>query len=90
MFGKQPPITKMPPAEMYNRLMMTVQKVLSVFTSREQPLILFLDDLQWADAASIQLIQDIGLGTNSKLPLVYRFIPGSRRRGLASAPCHDR
>ncbi|WP_258313463.1 AAA family ATPase [Paenibacillus sp. tmac-D7] len=75
VFGKQPPITKMPPAEMYNRLMMTVQKVLSVFTSREQPLILFLDDLQWADAASIQLIQDIGLGTNRN----YRLFIGSFR-----------
>lgn len=82
VLGKQPPILELPPAEMYNRLMMTLQKVLSVFTSKDQPLIVFLDDLQWADSASIQLIQDIALSTNRK----YRLFIGSFRDREVTGP----
>ncbi|MCZ8515916.1 AAA family ATPase [Paenibacillus filicis] len=59
ILGKQPPLAKLPPAEMHNRFILTLEKYLSVFISKERPMIMFLDDLQWADPGSIQLIQDM-------------------------------
>ncbi|MEK8128541.1 AAA family ATPase [Paenibacillus filicis] len=66
VLGSQQALPKLPPAEMYNRLVLTLQNYLSVFSSKDQPLVVFLDDLQWADAASIQLLQDMTIGTNAR------------------------
>ncbi|MCT7982647.1 AAA family ATPase [Laspinema sp. A4] len=59
IIGKQPPVPVLPPAESQNRLSVVFQKFLSVFTTQEHPLVLFLDDLHWADAASMTLLQAI-------------------------------
>ncbi|CAG7629508.1 ATP-binding protein [Paenibacillus allorhizosphaerae] len=59
ILGKQPPLAKLPPTEMYNRFLMTLHQYLSVFSTKDHPLVYFLDDLQWADPASIQLITDL-------------------------------
>jgi predicted ATPase len=34
-----------------------LQKFIKVFTTKEHPLVIFLDDLQWADSASLKLMQ---------------------------------
>ncbi|CAG7645327.1 Serine/threonine-protein kinase PknD [Paenibacillus solanacearum] len=59
ILGKQPPLAKLPPTEMYNRFLMTLHQYISVFATKDQPLVCFLDDLQWADPASIQVITDL-------------------------------
>ncbi|MBU7586056.1 MAG: serine/threonine-protein kinase PknK [Nostoc sp. TH1S01] len=43
-----------------------LQKLLEVFTKTEHPLVLFLDNLQWADTASLQLIENIICYSNIK------------------------
>ncbi|MDY7232942.1 trifunctional serine/threonine-protein kinase/ATP-binding protein/sensor histidine kinase [Hyalangium rubrum] len=55
--GKQPPASELPPAETQNRFHRLFLRFLGVFATAERPLVLFLDDLQWADFASLKLLQ---------------------------------
>ena len=55
--GPQPPAPQLPPAEARNRFNRLFQRFLRVFASSERPLVLFLDDLQWADFASLTLLK---------------------------------
>jgi predicted ATPase/signal transduction histidine kinase len=54
-----PPPSPLPPAEANNRLRLAVQNFIASQASAEHPLIIFLDDLQWADAASLQLLESM-------------------------------
>jgi PAS domain S-box-containing protein len=56
--GKQPPMEDLPPSEAQNRFNMVFRQFIGVFTTKEHPLTLFLDDLQWVDPASLKLISD--------------------------------
>ncbi|MGF7030662.1 putative ATPase/GAF domain-containing protein [Paenibacillus mucilaginosus] len=75
VIGKQPPLTKLPPAEMHNRFILTIRQYTSVFASQEHPLVLFLDDLQWADPASLQLVSEFLL----EMPFPYLLFIGAYR-----------
>jgi PAS domain S-box-containing protein len=55
--GKQPAVEELGTTESQNRFNSVFQKFLRVFVSQEHPLVIFLDDLQWADSATLQLIQ---------------------------------
>ncbi|WP_324629786.1 ATP-binding protein [Phormidium sp. CCY1219] len=57
LVGKQPEVPHLGPSESQNRFNLVFQKFVSVFTRIEHPLVLFLDDLQWADSASLKLLQ---------------------------------
>ena len=57
IIGSQPPLPDLPPAEQRNRFNRVLQKFINIFTQPEHPLVIFLDDLQWADRASLELIQ---------------------------------
>lgn len=56
LIGEQPNAKQLPPQETQNRLHFLLQQFLLIFCSKDRPIVLFLDDLQWADAASLQFI----------------------------------
>ncbi len=57
--GEQPPVPDMPSAEAQNRFRLVFRRFMGVFARREHPLVLFVDDLQWLDPATLGLFQDI-------------------------------
>jgi predicted ATPase/signal transduction histidine kinase/CheY-like chemotaxis protein len=59
VIGRQPPVPDLPPQDAQNRFRRIFVLFLRVFARPEHPLALFLDDLQWLDAATIDLIEHL-------------------------------
>ncbi|WMT71322.1 AAA family ATPase [Bradyrhizobium sp. Ash2021] len=59
VIGKQPPVPDLPPRDAQNRFQMVFRRFLGVFARKEHPLALFLDDLQWLDAATLDLLEHL-------------------------------
>jgi predicted ATPase/GAF domain-containing protein len=59
IIGKQPPVPPLAAAETQNRFRLAFQNFVGALAGKEHPLVLFLDDLQWADAASLALLQPL-------------------------------
>lgn len=57
IIGKQPAIASLNSTEAQNRFNRVFQNFIQVFCQPEHPLVLFLDDLQWADSATLRLIK---------------------------------
>ena len=57
--GKQPPVQELPPSEAQHRFHRVFRKFLGVFATPEHPLVIFMDDLQWADLASLQFLHHL-------------------------------
>jgi predicted ATPase/signal transduction histidine kinase len=57
IIGKQPPVTELSGNAAENRFNLLFQKFIKIFTTKEHPLVIFLDDLQWSDTASLKLIK---------------------------------
>jgi len=55
--GKQSPAPELSGSAAQNRFNLLFQKFIAVFTTHEHPLVIFLDDLQWADSASLNLMK---------------------------------
>ncbi len=62
LLGEHPPPPELPPAESLNRLRLAFHHFMSVFSAEEHPMVLFLDDLQWADNASLAFIDSLVAG----------------------------
>ncbi len=84
IIGKQPPVPVLPPSESQNRFSLLFQKFLSVFTTQEHPLVLFLDDLHWADAASMTLLHAIVSASDSQ----YLLLIGAYPENEIETPSH--
>ncbi|BAZ28682.1 multi-sensor signal transduction multi-kinase [Cylindrospermum sp. NIES-4074] len=57
IIGTQPPVTQLGATESQNRFNRVFGQFIGVFTTQDHPLVVFLDDLQWADSASLKLIE---------------------------------
>jgi predicted ATPase/signal transduction histidine kinase len=73
IIGVQPPVPELSGNAAQNRFNLLMQKFVRVFSTAEHPLVLFLDDLQWADLASLKLLQLLMQDTGHLLVLgAYR------------------
>jgi predicted ATPase/signal transduction histidine kinase/tRNA A-37 threonylcarbamoyl transferase component Bud32/DNA-binding NarL/FixJ family response regulator len=70
IIGSQPAVPELGVWASQNRFNRVFQQFLDVFTKPEHPLVLFLDDLQWADSASLNLIELIVTNIDSKYLLL--------------------
>jgi AAA ATPase domain/Protein kinase domain len=59
LIGEQPPVPGLPPQQAQNRLQLVFGRLIGIFARPEHPLTLFLDDLQWLDAATLDLLADL-------------------------------
>ena len=59
IIGEQPPVSELPPQDAKRRFQLVFRRFMSVFARPEHPLVLFLDDLQWLDAATLDLFEDL-------------------------------
>jgi predicted ATPase/signal transduction histidine kinase/CheY-like chemotaxis protein len=74
LIGKQPLPSILEAIPAQNRFNFTFQQFIQVFPQGKYPLVLFLDDLQWADLASIQLVQSlISQAANSHLLIIGAY-----------------
>jgi len=81
IIGKQNPVPELPATEARNRFNLAFQNFIQVFCQKEHPLVLFLDDLQWTDSATLQFIQLIMTDFTTQ----YLFVIGAYRDNEVSA-----
>ncbi|MDQ2103302.1 ATP-binding protein, partial [Azospirillum isscasi] len=56
VLGEQPAVPRLGPAESELRFQFTVQNAVMALATADRPLLLFLDDLHWADGPSLDLL----------------------------------
>jgi PAS domain S-box-containing protein len=59
IIGQQAPVPDLPPQDQQARFQLVFRRFLGVFARSEHPLTLFLDDLQWLDSATLDLIEHL-------------------------------
>ncbi len=59
IIGKQPAVEQLGRTESQNRFNLFFKRFLSIFCQPEHPLVIFIDDLQWADLPSLNLIEQL-------------------------------
>ncbi|BAY27323.1 ATP-binding region ATPase domain protein [Calothrix sp. NIES-2100] len=81
IIGHQPDVPQLGPTASQNRFNRLFQKFIHIFSQKEHPLVLFLDDLQWADLASLKLIQLLVCNPDSQ----YLLLIGTYRDNEVNA-----
>jgi len=77
ILGKQTPVPEFPPQEAQTRFQTLFRAFLRVFARKEHPLVLFLDDLQWVDAATLKLLEHLVTHPDVRhLLLIGAYRPG--------------
>jgi PAS domain S-box-containing protein len=59
VIGEQPPVPELPPHGAHGRFKLVFRRFIGVFARPEHPLALFLDDLQWLDTATLDMLVDL-------------------------------
>jgi predicted ATPase/signal transduction histidine kinase/DNA-binding response OmpR family regulator/tRNA A-37 threonylcarbamoyl transferase component Bud32 len=81
IIGRQSPAPKLGALESQNRFNQVLKQFISVFATKDHPLVIFLDDLQWADSASLKLIDVLMSDSDNK----YLLLIGAYRDNEVSA-----
>ena len=83
IIGKQPEVPQLEPIPSQNRFNRVFKKFIQVFAQKQHPLVIFLDDLQWADSATLKLMQLLATDSDHK----YLLLIGAYRDNEVS-PTH--
>ena len=75
IIGEQPPVPVLPPLDAQRQFQLVFRRFIAVFARPEHPLTLFLDDLQWLDAATLDLLEDL----LSRQDVQYMMLIGAYR-----------
>ena len=59
IIGEPPPVPELPPQDAQRRFQLVFRHFIGVFARPEHPLALFLDDLQWLDAGTLDLLENL-------------------------------
>jgi PAS domain S-box-containing protein len=59
IIGQQAPVPELAPQDAHRRFRLVFRRFINVFARPQHPLALFLDDLQWLDAATLELLEDL-------------------------------
>src|SRR6516164_7297233 len=59
IIGDQPPVPELPPQQAQSRFQLVCRRFIGAFARPNHPLTLFLDDLQWLDAPTLDLLEDL-------------------------------
>ena len=81
IIGAQPPVPELPPTEAQNRFQIVFLSFVEVFANERQPLVIFLDDLQWSDVPTLNLIQRLVTARE----LSHLFVIGAYRSNVVGA-----
>lgn len=76
IIGKQPDYQELTGQENMNRFFIVFKKFINAFTSKEHPIVIFIDDMQWADNASLNLLSNLLKDSNIQffyIMLAYRY-----------------
>ena len=85
IIGEQPPVPELPPQDAQRRFQLVFRRFIGVFARPEHPLALFLDDLQWLDAATLDLLEDLLTQSGCAALDVDRRLPRQRSQFRPSA-----
>ncbi len=101
IIGAQPTLPELPPQDDQNRFQTVFRRFVAVFARPEHPLVLFLDDLQWLDGATLELVlhliahEDtkhmllIGAYRDNITRLIHPIAHALHALRAAGAPVHD-
>lgn len=73
IIGEQPAVAELPARQAQIRFQLVLRRFIGVFARRTHPLVLFLDDLQWHDAATLDLIEDLLTQSDLHLLLIGAY-----------------
>jgi predicted ATPase len=85
IIGEQPPVPELPPQDAQRRFQLVFRRFIGVFARSEHPLALFLDDLQWLDAATLDLLEDL----LTRSDLQHLMLTCAREDGWQSVFCYS-
>ncbi|MCP3713527.1 AAA family ATPase [Paraburkholderia sp. CNPSo 3274] len=81
VIGDPAPVPELEPNQARHRFELVFRRFIGVFAQREHPLALFLDDLQWLDAATLDLLDDL----LTRSDLQYLMLIGAYRSNEVDA-----
>lgn len=70
LLGQQPPVADISPLEARHRFTTVIRGLLKAVCRPEHPVVLFIDDWQWADAASLDLLSKLEVGSTLRYLLL--------------------